>query len=63
MEPILAYKLQNELPSDKDEAKRVQKKAERFEIVRGHLYKKAFSRPLLKCVTPEIGKEVMDDLH
>ncbi|XP_021863719.1 uncharacterized protein [Spinacia oleracea] len=45
------------------EAKRLPKKCTWFEIWNGTLYKKAFSRPLLHCVTPEKGHEVLEDLH
>ncbi|XP_056688345.1 uncharacterized protein [Spinacia oleracea] len=45
------------------EAKRLQKKCTWFEIWNGTLYKKAFSRPLLRCVTPEKGHEVLEDVH
>ncbi|XP_056685828.1 uncharacterized protein [Spinacia oleracea] len=46
-----------------DIAERLQRKSTWFEIWNGTLYKKSFSRPLLRCVTLEKGHEVLEDLH
>nr|XP_021851941.1 uncharacterized protein LOC110791498 [Spinacia oleracea] len=63
MDPIIAYKMDGTLPDDSSLAAKIQKKSYWFEWWNGVLYKKSFSRPLLRCVTPEKGKEILDDLH
>ena len=63
MDGIFQYLLNGTLPDEKAEAQRIQKNAKSFEIVKGELFKKSYNRPYLKCVTPERGREVLDDLH
>ncbi|XP_056685866.1 uncharacterized protein [Spinacia oleracea] len=63
MDDIVNFKMNGVLPDDTKQAKRLQKKCAWFEIWNGTLYKKAFSRPLLRCVTPENGHKVLEDLH
>ncbi|XP_042400229.1 uncharacterized protein LOC121990029 [Zingiber officinale] len=40
-------------PSNREEAHLLRRRASRFVLIGDQLYKKAFSRPLLKCVGPE----------
>ncbi|XP_021839331.1 uncharacterized protein [Spinacia oleracea] len=63
MDPIIAYKVDGSLPDDSSLAVKIQKRSSWFEWWNGVLYKKSFSIPLLRCVTPENGKEILDDLH
>ena len=63
MDGIFQYLTNGTLPDEKIEAQRIQKNAKSFEIVKGELFKKSYNRPYLKCVTPERGNEVLDDLH
>ncbi|XP_056695356.1 uncharacterized protein [Spinacia oleracea] len=63
MDDIVNFKMNEILPEDPKQAERLQKKCTWFEMWNGTLYKKAFSRPLLRCVTPEKGHEVLEDLH
>ncbi|XP_056688105.1 uncharacterized protein [Spinacia oleracea] len=63
MDPIITYKVDGSLPDDSSLAAKIQKKSSWFEWWNGVLYKKSFFRPLLRCVTPEKGKEILDDLH
>ncbi|XP_056695050.1 uncharacterized protein [Spinacia oleracea] len=63
MDDIVNFKMNGVLPGDPTQAERLQKKCTWFEIWNGTLYKQAFSRPLLRCVTPEKGHEVLEDLH
>ncbi|XP_056691815.1 uncharacterized protein [Spinacia oleracea] len=63
MDDIVNFKMNGLPPDDPKQAERLQRKSTWFEICNGTLYKKAFSRPLLRCVTPEKGHEVLEDLH
>ncbi|XP_056697782.1 uncharacterized protein [Spinacia oleracea] len=63
MDDIINFKLNGVLPEDSRQAKKLQKKCSWGEMWNGTLYKKAYSRPLLRCVTPEKGQEILEDLH
>ena len=56
MDPIWDYLLNRTLPSDPKEASKLRARSARFSLLRGTLYKRGFSAPLLKC----IGKEYVD---
>ncbi|XP_056698072.1 uncharacterized protein [Spinacia oleracea] len=51
------------LPDDLKLAEKLKKKCSWFELWNDTLYKKSYSRPLLRCVTPEKGREILEDLH
>ena len=65
MDPIRAYLLDNTLPNAYTYSEKVamKKKAANFVIQNGELFKKGFLTPLLKCITPEKGQEVLEELH
>ena len=63
MDGIRAYLSGGTLPDSPQEAAVLKKRAARFELKNGELFKAGFLKPLLKCVTPEKGKEVLEDLH
>ena len=63
MEPYIKY-LQNQmLPQDEGHAKILQKKAGWFELHEGTIYKKSYTHPFLKCVSPEEGKFILHEIH
>jgi hypothetical protein len=60
---IIDY-LQNEaLPSEKRSAVQLKMKTRRFTMVNGTLYKRGFTLPLLKCVSPEEGNYILWEIH
>ncbi|KAL5569775.1 hypothetical protein UlMin_026350 [Ulmus minor] len=63
MTPILQYLAHDELPSDKNEARRLRAKAARFTILDGQLLRRSFSGPYLKCVTPSEANYILAELH
>ncbi|XP_048503079.1 uncharacterized protein LOC125498829 [Beta vulgaris subsp. vulgaris] len=63
MNPIIEYKKTGRLPTDPLEAKYVKARDKWFELWDGTLYKKAFNRPLLKCISREDDLEVLKELH
>ena len=63
MDGILAYLKDGILPDGYAESTTMKRRANGFALVKGELFKKAFKKPLLKCVTPERGKKILDDLH
>ena len=50
MDPIWDYLLNGILPSDLKEASKLRAMLARFTLLRGTLYKRGFSAPLLKCI-------------
>ena len=63
MTPIREYLESGNLPQDPLEAKRIIFRANRYLIRDGILYKKAFSHPLLKCLDPIQGQQVLLEVH
>ncbi|XP_048492615.1 uncharacterized protein LOC125493374 [Beta vulgaris subsp. vulgaris] len=63
MSPIIGYKKTRRLPTDPLEAKYVKARDKWFELWDETLYKKAFNRPLLKCITREDGLDILKELH
>ncbi|KAK1568798.1 hypothetical protein Q3G72_028909 [Acer saccharum] len=51
------------LPDDRAEARRIKAKAAKFCILYGKLYKKSFTGPYLRCVTPRKAYDVLKSLH
>lgn len=63
MDEIMEYKINGTLPNDPQRARYVKARDSWFVLWKGQLYKKSFTHPLLKCITPEKGGEVLDDIH
>ena len=61
--PIILYLTSDELPEDKNEARRLQAKAARFTIHDGKLLKRSFSGPYLRCITPIEACHILSKLH
>ncbi|KAK0570410.1 hypothetical protein LWI29_000764 [Acer saccharum] len=63
IEPIFSYLQADILPDDRAEAKKIKAKAAKFCILYGKLYKKSFTGPYLRCVTPREAYDVLKSLH
>ncbi|KAL5553871.1 hypothetical protein UlMin_041272 [Ulmus minor] len=63
MTPIVSYLTSDELPEDRNEARRLRAKAARFTIHDGKLLKRSFSGPYLRCVTPVEASHILLELH
>ncbi|KAL5569097.1 hypothetical protein UlMin_025672 [Ulmus minor] len=63
MTPIMRYLTSDELPEDRNEARRLRAKAARFTIHDGKLLKRSFSGPYLRCVTPVEASHILSELH
>ncbi|XP_021766238.1 uncharacterized protein LOC110730723 [Chenopodium quinoa] len=63
MDGIISYLKDGLLPADPKESWLMKKRAAWFEVKQGELFKKAFVKPYLKCITPERGYDVLDDIH
>ncbi|KAK0594553.1 hypothetical protein LWI29_019720 [Acer saccharum] len=63
IEPIFNYLQADILPDDRAEARKIKAKAAKFCILYGKLYKKSFTGPYLRCVTPREAYDVLKSLH
>ncbi|XP_071920730.1 uncharacterized protein [Coffea arabica] len=63
MGPLTRFLSQGELPEDRAEARKLQRKAARYTLRQGLLYKRSYLDPWLRCITPEEGKGVLQDIH
>ena len=55
--------VKSDAPPRRELAKMLQKKAGWFELHEGTLYKKSYTHPLLKCVSPEEGNYILREIH
>ncbi|GKU90859.1 hypothetical protein SLEP1_g4803 [Rubroshorea leprosula] len=56
--------LQDEIvPEDRQEAMKLRKKASRYTLVDGVLYKRSFSLPLLRCLNPYEAEYALREVH
>ncbi|XP_022158589.1 uncharacterized protein LOC111025045 [Momordica charantia] len=62
MDPIVEF-IKGNLPQDSKEQKKMARKAARFILRDRALYRRGFSLPLLKCVTPEEGLYILREIH
>ena len=63
MDPIWDYLLNETLPSNPKEASKLRARSARFTLLRGTLYKRGFSAPLLKCIGNEDANYVLREVH
>uniref|UniRef100_A0A2N9GA89 Integrase zinc-binding domain-containing protein n=1 Tax=Fagus sylvatica TaxID=28930 RepID=A0A2N9GA89_FAGSY len=63
MSPIVRYLKEGRLPTDKTEARKLRIRASHFQLLDGILYKMGFSRPHLRCLSPEEANYVIREVH
>jgi hypothetical protein len=63
MHPYLAYMINQKLPEDAVEAKRITRRSKAFVVLEGKLYKRSISGVLQRCVTPQEGQAILKDIH
>uniref|UniRef100_A0A2N9FNL1 Integrase catalytic domain-containing protein n=1 Tax=Fagus sylvatica TaxID=28930 RepID=A0A2N9FNL1_FAGSY len=63
MSPIVRYLKEGRLPTDKMEARKLRIRASHFQLLDGILYKMGFSRPHLRCLSPEEANYVIREVH
>ncbi|XP_027174210.1 uncharacterized protein LOC113773797 [Coffea eugenioides] len=63
MGPLTRYLSQGELPEDQAESRKIQRKAARYTLWQGLLYKKSYFDPWLRCITPEEAERILEDIH
>ncbi|CAL2229903.1 unnamed protein product [Prunus armeniaca] len=63
MDPIHAHLTDGTLPTDKTEAKAVRRQSARYLLLHGVLYRRSYSLPLVRCVTPQQGDYILREIH
>ncbi|KAL0689700.1 hypothetical protein Bca4012_089378 [Brassica carinata] len=63
MTPLIRYLEADILPEDRSEAKKIKKQATRYCISQEKLYRRSFSGPYLRCVTPQEAARILVELH
>ena len=61
--PLISYLRNGMLPDGKDAARKLKVQASRFVLIKDVLYKRGFSHPYLRCLSPEEADYVMREVH
>ena len=61
--PIMAYILRQELPEDEVQARQIVRRSKAFTVIDGQLYKESVSSVLQRCISPEEGQLILEDIH
>ncbi|GKV51004.1 hypothetical protein SLEP1_g57682 [Rubroshorea leprosula] len=60
---IVSFLRDGIVPEDRQEAIKLRKKASRYTLVNGVLYKRSFSLPLLRCLSPYEAEYALREVH
>ena len=61
--PYVAYILRKELPEDEEEARQIVRRSKAFTVIKGQLYRESATGVGQKCITPEEGRLILNDIH
>jgi hypothetical protein len=62
-EPLLAYLIQQQLPEDQTEARRIVRRSKAYKVHEGELYKKSATGVLQRCISEEEGQQLLAEIH
>jgi hypothetical protein len=61
---FIDYIKENKLPYNREEATRIIRRSKKYALVGDNLYRRAMSSGvLLKCISREEGKEILEEIH
>ncbi|GMH26685.1 hypothetical protein Nepgr_028528 [Nepenthes gracilis] len=63
MTPYFRYLVDGSLPEDAEKAKRIKKTAGWYTVVDGRLYRRGYSTPYLRCLSPEEADYALSEVH
>ena len=63
VDDLTDYIEKGELPEDENKARNLRKKAARYTVQGGILYRRSFVRPLLRCIRPTEVIKILSELH
>lgn len=61
--PLVSYLKDGTLPDSKEVTRKLKVQAAQFILIKDILYKRDFSRPFLRCLSPEEANYVMREVH
>ena len=61
--PYIAYILRKELPENEEEARQIVRRSKAFTVMKGQLYRESATGANQKCITPEEGRIILNDIH
>ncbi|XP_042413219.1 uncharacterized protein LOC122002198 [Zingiber officinale] len=61
--PMISYLRQGILPTDPEESRLIRRQAHAYVMIGDQLYKRSFSRPLLKCLGVEEADQTLREIH
>ncbi|XP_074562803.1 uncharacterized protein LOC141819387, partial [Curcuma longa] len=61
--PIISFLTQGTLSEDPEQARTLKRRDTRFTMIGDTLFKRVFSRPLLKCIHQKEADYVMQEIH
>ncbi|XP_042387871.1 uncharacterized protein LOC121979972 [Zingiber officinale] len=61
--PMINYLMQGILPTNPEESRLIRKQAHVYVMIGDQLYKRSFSRPLLKCLGVEEADQALREIH
>ena len=61
--PYIAYILRKELPEDEEAAPQIVRHSKAFTVIKGQLYRESATGVGQKCIAPEEGRIILDDIH
>ena len=62
-EDIIRYLRTSTLPEEPKQAHKIRVQAARFTLIGGHLYKRSFTGPYLRCLNHSEARYVLAELH
>ena len=63
MAPIISYLKDGTLPERKDEARKLRVQSAKYVLLNDALYKRGFSQPYLRCLSPDEANYVLREVH
>ena len=63
MTPIISYLKDGSLPEGKDEARKLRIRSARYVLLNDALYKRGFSQPYLRCLSPDEASYMLREVH
>src|SRR3954465_9792029 len=61
--PCLDYKTQGILPTDEIHARRIVRRSKSFVIINGELHRLSPTQVFQRCVSPEEGRTILNEIH
>nr|XP_027102673.1 uncharacterized protein LOC113723912 [Coffea arabica] len=61
--PLVRFLSRGKLPDNRAESRKFQRKAARYALRQDLLYKRSYLDPWLRCITPEEGERILQDIH